>query len=220
MAKFFLVQSQGQPPGTSFVPTIQPPSTIHLQPPSAIQLQPPSTIQRQPLSRDNAARAQPKAVKVKIFYRGERTGKTFAMRRFNPDEVETPSDLEKVIRKEFQKDLGAGSGRFSGLGYIKGKSKITFRSEEDVSEAMESIRQHNDVTLWCSYTSPPPKKDDECNGSSSEEEERSRQGRSKRKKKQAIDYNASKDGRIADIICRLRENHGRDYTAIQCCGLK
>ena len=99
-------------------------------------------------------------IRVKIAHPGKRGAKTFAMRGFRPDLVKSPLDLEENIRKEFQPQLGKENGKFEGLGVMKGGSKISIRSKEDVEGVMKSIKDNSDVTLWCSYSPSSGKGDD------------------------------------------------------------
>ena len=197
--QFVLLRGENQPSfpsGTALLPFSRP--TVSLPQVSANQ---------------EVERPKTFTIRVKIAHPGKRGAKTFAMRGFRPDLVKSPLDLEENIRKEFQPQLGKENGKFEGLGVMKGGSKISIRSKEDVEDVMKSIKDNSDVTLWCSY-SPSSGKGDDGSDSSSSEDDDHRRHKSKSKRRRA-DPNQSKDTRIAAIIRRLKEAHGHSYTSLQ-----
>ena len=123
--------------------------------------------------------------------------------------MNTPLQLRKEILKQFGEDLVSSDFNFS-VGYIKGSTKLSIRSCEDIEDIWSSVSRGENVTLWCDKVRDSI---DDASGSDSDDPDITR--KSKGNKKQKMSALEAKNERIEGIVASLREKHATAYTTIQ-----
>ena len=99
----------------------------------------------------------------------------------------------------------------SGLGYMRGQTKVWIHNESDLRYVWNMIEEGNNCTLWCDAYRESSKKS-HIVPSDSDESDNEKSRHKRRKKVSALD---EKRERIEGLKTKLRAKHSTAYTPIQ-----
>ena len=122
-------------------------------------------------------------------------------------------ESKQLTRRELIKELQSQFGSIVPetcqlpIGYFKGSTKITIRTDADIADIWEYVRKGNQVTLWCQGDYPE---------TSSESEDEPLPAKKKRKgTKKKLSALEEKSNRVEGLIHTLKQKHGDEYNMIQ-----
>jgi len=128
------------------------------------------------------------------------------LRNIDVNKLSTWRELIEELQKQFGTTIIPESYQLL-IGYFKGSTKITIRTDADIADIWEYVRKRNQRSLWCqeNYSS---------DNSSESEEELPPKKRCKGTKKKLFSLE-KKSNRVEGLIHTLKEKHGDEYTTIQ-----
>ena len=134
--------------------------------------------------------------------------KIFTLRDVSPHKVSCCSDMKSLIKAQLSDDIT--DDEFD-LGYLQGNTVVNIRSRADLEEIWEGLKKGLNITFW-------------CDGLQVEQQSSSRKrpvsvdshdAQGSKKRKQKKDDTSTKDDKVEEVIHKLQESHGKEFTQMQ-----
>lgn len=104
------------------------------------------------------------------------------------------------------------------VGYTKGGSKVWIRTATDVLDVWNFVSSNDSVSLWChgvSSCSSRSKRQKDFSSDSDTDSEDLKYKKKRKKKKRKMSAFEEKTIRVEELVTRLRQKHGSQYSTIQ-----
>ncbi len=159
---------------------------------------------------------------MKAFCKGSKKDpKTFTLRDVPTAAISSCKQLKQEIRAQLHEDIV----RDFVVGYIQGSTPVSIRTSNDLMDIWDEVSKGEKVLLWCdglkmvtTTPKPTPSRKRKAHVESDDDLDSSDDGasvdntKSKKKKKSAQE---TREERVEETVCTLKDTHGKSYTQMQ-----